>query len=530
MTEVSGGRGRTASARLLDVAGPEMYLRNPFRVTGLPTDATGRQVRERRQMVLSVLTLGASLPTGDIRLPLPSAPSADEVRAAFDELDKTEFRLVDELFWWWGEPGKCGCDERTHRLHDEAVKAHAEVLDLEKTSGGTPASRSSRWADAARAWSEALRHQEFWSHLEHRVRALADRRLDESTVDGLRASVAHALLAPQVALASTTSEPGQVGKLLEKWDFDRTTLDDARTAAAAHAYDHVDALRKELAQLLEDGKLDVTATRIFKELVPAASRLNQLVPHQRFRRCSVARNRVAVVVNNTALALMDVPAEAASTRVDRLLVEAEKLAVDQETLTTVRNNKVHWHSERELVSATGMADPWAEVNKLLGERKYLATVPLLLSIKKSTNDLAVHRRIGEILEDIRTIRTQSLGADQSRRAGNFMTVAFCTAFIVVLSLMVGLIGSAELSVSIPIVAVLSPFALAVTYTNWFLAKPMQLRVWVGVNWLLTAFGLVLFAVPLAGFQSVWWSALLFVLSLFYARPLGRVFARLWDAR
>ncbi|MFD1150602.1 hypothetical protein, partial [Saccharothrix hoggarensis] len=47
-------RAKAAVTRLLDVAGPDLYRRNPFRVTGLATDASPREVRARRQLSVGV--------------------------------------------------------------------------------------------------------------------------------------------------------------------------------------------------------------------------------------------------------------------------------------------------------------------------------------------------------------------------------------------------------------------------------------------------------------------------------------------
>ncbi|WNV85577.1 hypothetical protein [Umezawaea sp. Da 62-37] len=529
MNDLGEGRGRAAAARLLDVAGPDMYLRNPFRVTGLATGATGRQVRERRQLVLSALAAGAAARVGDTRLPVPTPPSADDLRAAFDRLDKTEFRLVDELFWWWGEPGGCGCAEVTHRLHDEAVAAHAEVLDLEGIPGSASALKADKWAVAARAWASALLREEMWAHLEHRVAALADRRLDKSTVDGIRGSIAHALLAPQVALAATSGEPGRVAKALERWEFDRATLDDARNAAAAHSYDQVELLCAELAGWLEDGRVDETVDRIFKELVPAASRLDQLVPHGRFRRSAVARNRVAVVVNNTGLVLMEVPAEAKGARVERLLTEAEGLAVDDDTKTVVRNNQELWRTERSLVAATGSATPWNAVNTLLAEHKYLSAMPLLLKIRDVAKDPLSRRSIQGTLNDIRAIRAAGRGRDRSPVAGNVMAVAFCVASIGVLGVLLGLVFEPGPGSAI-VVGVLAPVVLAFVYTDWFMSRPMQITNGGGAACLLAAIGFDFVLAYLADMGSVPHAGVVFVFALFYARPIGRALARRWDDR
>jgi hypothetical protein len=186
VTEIDRNRSRAAADLLLEVTDPDLYRRNPFRVTGLATDAGSRQVRQRRRLVLDAFDIGATPAVNDKRLPLPRPPSKDEVRAAFDVLERPDQRLVDELFWWWGEPGTCGCDDLLHQLHDIAVEEHAKALDLEANGTGVSAEeRFEQWTDAADAWMEALDEEGFWDHVRHRLRVLSDRRLDESGSPGM---------------------------------------------------------------------------------------------------------------------------------------------------------------------------------------------------------------------------------------------------------------------------------------------------------------------------------------------------------
>lgn len=134
--------------RLREIAGPELYRRNPFRVVGLATNAKPAQVRAQRHLLLGALDLGSGTIPGDRRLPLPRPPAAQEVRSAFDALERPDHRLVDELFWWWGEPGACGCPAEVHEAHDAAVEAHAKALDAETDEDlwSTPRTRGwTRW-------------------------------------------------------------------------------------------------------------------------------------------------------------------------------------------------------------------------------------------------------------------------------------------------------------------------------------------------------------------------------------------------
>lgn len=87
------------------VATPELYQRNAFRLSGLPVDASARQVRRRADEVEAAVRLDAELTVGDAWLP-PAEVAVDDVRAALHRLRDPVRRIVDELFWLW--PGLGG--------------------------------------------------------------------------------------------------------------------------------------------------------------------------------------------------------------------------------------------------------------------------------------------------------------------------------------------------------------------------------------------------------------------------------------
>ncbi|MFD5827535.1 hypothetical protein [Lentzea sp. NPDC060358] len=319
---ISQDRSRGATARLRDVTGPDLYRRNPFRVVGLATTTRAAQVRAQRHRVLGVLDLGGSAVPGDRRLPLPRPPSAQEVRAAFDALERPEHRLVDELFWWWGDPGACGCAAEVHQAHDEAVEAHAKALDAEADED--------LWVDAADAWMDALDLPGFWAHVRHRAAALSDRRTTESTVDDLRAALPEALLAPQVSLAA--SRP-VLARLLDTWDVPAKMIDDARYTAAAPASRRIDELVEEVHRFLTVTATTAAAGRV-AELPALADLLEELAPHERYRWSAKQRNRVAVMLNNTGMALRDTDFR----RSTGLIEQALSYVVEQSDRTTIQAN------------------------------------------------------------------------------------------------------------------------------------------------------------------------------------------------
>lgn len=328
MAALSHGRDRVAAGRLHQVASQDLYRRNPFRVVGLATDAKPVQVRGQRHLLLGALELGGGTIPGDRRLPLAQPPTAQEVRAAFDALERPDHRLVDELFWWWGEPGACGCPEELHELHDIAVEAHAKALDVETDDD--------LWIDAADAWMDALDHAGFWGHVRHRMKVLSDRRMDESTVDGLRAALPKALLAPQVALAGT--RPG-VARLLETWDVPQELVDDARRTAAAPTTARIDALIEEVAALLDSESARAAAQRV-GELPALANVLEALASHERYPWSARQRNRIAIMLNNCGLAMENVDRQ----RSRDLIGQALALVVEPRDRETIQRNLAQPHS------------------------------------------------------------------------------------------------------------------------------------------------------------------------------------------
>ncbi|WP_033293721.1 hypothetical protein [Amycolatopsis jejuensis] len=325
------GRGRTAQARVRAVATPELYRRNPFRITGLTAGATRREVRERRLRVLGVLEVGGAVPDG-----VPADASVDDVRAAFDALGNTEHRFVDEVFWLWGLPTGCGCPNQLHQKHDNAVAAHAAALDAEAER--TDDHPTPLWTEAARCWTVVLRSDSFWQHLAYRVEKLGDRRLDESTVDGLRTALPGAVLAPLIDVALRSPEPQRLMGYLDEFGADRHTVEDARTAIADGTYRHLEGLLKSLRSELDGNRAETAAERAVTEAAPLFDRLDDLVPRTEFRRTATLSEATAVVANNIGVALADVR-DAPSDLLRDVFALARRCTLDPETLEAVGRNE-----------------------------------------------------------------------------------------------------------------------------------------------------------------------------------------------
>ncbi|WP_461009219.1 hypothetical protein [Streptomyces capparidis] len=327
---------------LRDIAGPRMYRVNAFRVTGLPTDADRRTVRQRRQQVAARLDVGADAGLGH-RLPV----GPDDVRTAFDRiLEDPRCRLVHEVLWLWGpaDGAPCGCTRSLHRDHDAAVRAHSAALDLEVEGGAEPGALDRLWSEASERWARLLRRAAFWDHVRHRIEALDERQLDESFIDTLRARMPEHLLTPLVELASaavadSADEAGRLAGRARGWPLvPPRAVDDALEEAAAHLYDAVAAALDKAVAELDADRPGQAARVLYERAVPALKKLEALVPHGRHRRTAGARDGAAVLFNNCAAKLIDDSGPAAARDARRWLGTARELASDPRGLESIRSN------------------------------------------------------------------------------------------------------------------------------------------------------------------------------------------------
>ncbi|MEU0524667.1 septum formation family protein [Streptomyces niveus] len=350
------------TAGLLEAAGPQMYRRNAFRVTGLPTNADRRTVRQRQQRITPALELGADVDLGH-SLPV----RLDDVRGAFDRiLGDPRRRLVDELFWLWDEAADgspngagpatttartataCSCPKTLHHDHDAAVRAHSAALDLEvendAVSAGPHLDEAVRlWSNAARLWGQVLRRAVFWDHVRHRIAVLDDRQLDESVIDTFRDAMPGTLVKPLIELAAAASAPAdrlRLAKLARDWPLVPSgTVDDQLEEAAAPHYESLRAAMKRASSQLDGGNWDGAAAEVYDHALPTLALLESLVPHARHRRTASIRNDVAVLLNNCATAATDGLGPAANLNASKWFRTAAELATDPVTQQTVRTNR-----------------------------------------------------------------------------------------------------------------------------------------------------------------------------------------------
>jgi hypothetical protein len=204
--------------RFGELAGTQLYRRNVFAVTGLPTHAGGPAVRRHRQKLEARLAVEDSWP-GAPDLAPAGGYGKDEVRAAFEGLQDPRRRMVDELLWMWGaQDSGCGCGPDVHELHDAAVLLHARVLEAETGRSRLPVEqRASLWDNAVSSWGHLLADGALRQHVRHRIRALGDPRLDEDAADDLLARLPRLLVSPFPQLFADQATASRMTPVCTAW-------------------------------------------------------------------------------------------------------------------------------------------------------------------------------------------------------------------------------------------------------------------------------------------------------------------------
>lgn len=328
--------------RIRDVSGPQLYRDNLFRITGLPTDADAATVARMRQRVAAQGAFGggATIDSGG-ELPLPRPVPVDDVLRALDDVSDPARRIVDELVWFWGPDGPCGCPQGLHADHDAAVSAHARALDGEldgkATGKGNGKGSAGKWSAAAAKWNAVLRRAAFWDHVRHRLAVLDDPRLDDAVVDALRDALPEALIAPLVDLVMATPDPVRLRGHVATWSLPGADGRALLADAAAPLFEGAAKAVADAREQLDARKWSAAATGLVDDAVPLVDRISVLLPPGEHRPTAAIRESVAILLNNCAMAGMDTGSPAAKLR--GWFDLAERLAVETDTRKVVVENR-----------------------------------------------------------------------------------------------------------------------------------------------------------------------------------------------
>ena len=223
-----------ACAVLLELAEPEVYRDNPFRLLNLTVLAGAREVARRVDELKLAAEFGVGEPQWSFG-PVEVLP-VERVRVAAQALKEPCERLVREFFWFWPEnyPEEiAGGDEalahvargetaqavefwqgaamqgRLASLHNMAVYYHMQALEMEQTESPPEQELIQLWFKALRFWEKIAGEEALWSRLRDRVKRMADARVTGDFVAQLRASLPEALAKICAVLALTHARQGQ---------------------------------------------------------------------------------------------------------------------------------------------------------------------------------------------------------------------------------------------------------------------------------------------------------------------------------
>ena len=286
MQDYANGEERGTFQPLLDLATPELYLRNPFRVLSLPMDATSKDVQRRlsRRKMQDKLGLAPVDARQSIVAPL-TPPTDEEIRAATDRLSRPTHRMLDELFWFWPTTGDAAADpainaleagEHTRAatiweseaklakigqiaLHNLAVLDHLIALDTEARLASQPIVSEQRlqhgfwvrnfasgkveraeqnnideiWLGILSRWKQVIDGDDFWEAARSRIRTIDDAQLTTGLVRRVRETLPVAIQSINAQIGLRAAERGNTASarrqmaMLRKGPFGAECADQA---------------------------------------------------------------------------------------------------------------------------------------------------------------------------------------------------------------------------------------------------------------------------------------------------------------
>lgn len=242
---------------LLDIATPEMFRANAFRITGLPVDATMREITKHadKLKMMEELGHGKSLHTGAFALKSP--PTVDQIREAIQRLKDPEQRIIDEFFWFWPkQSGQSVFDPAIKALeggdadtalqiwtaletnpsdglvamHNVAVLWQLMALEWESHYAEAAELTAERkketeklWRGAFKRWDLLAVDDHFWNTVTQRIKELDDPRLTTGFARRMRTTLPQALDKINGELAVRYAENGRMDMAQVHVQFMRET-------------------------------------------------------------------------------------------------------------------------------------------------------------------------------------------------------------------------------------------------------------------------------------------------------------------
>jgi hypothetical protein len=238
------GQGESDCAVLFDACTPLLYRGNAFRVTGLPVDASTREIKRRLDDLRHAEQAGDTEGGIAQSFALNPAPGYDAIREATQRLQDPARRIVEELFWFWptdwavgrrdpalaalakGDTGRASrrwsqalqnsdspaCVAAKHNL---GVMYQLAALDYEQVqlkrdvSVGSAEQMATYWQASLKWWEALADDESHWSMVAERIRILDDPALTTGFARRLRKAFPEAMRRINATLATRYAEKGR---------------------------------------------------------------------------------------------------------------------------------------------------------------------------------------------------------------------------------------------------------------------------------------------------------------------------------
>jgi hypothetical protein len=240
--ELSGGEPVCECRALFEACTPELYRRNIFRITGLPVDASTRDMKRRIDELKAAEEMGEIASEFTHAFAPKPPPSQDLLRETGQRLVDPERRIIDEFFWFWPmEWGNSIHDEGLAALSEGQLSAALEFwfsvnasaiepdsviavhnlaiynhifaverdIDINLKANANP-DTVDNWIASLQYWARAVSDDEFWSVFTERIRLLNDPQLTTGFARRIKGTIYEALLRLNFSLSLRAAESGNV--------------------------------------------------------------------------------------------------------------------------------------------------------------------------------------------------------------------------------------------------------------------------------------------------------------------------------
>lgn len=224
---------------LLNIVAKDLYRKNPFRILGLPINASLKEINRKQKSIEMSIDLETDLSQSISGiLPLEPSPDKHQIKSAVEQIRDPHVRLIYGLFWFWqmnhskddgivllhkrklNEALKCWHqsegDSNTGSIavHNIALLYHLTALDIEERIIKGAATEKeietckSHWKSAYTRWHGLIESDSFGNSLIQCLKDIDDVRLTFDVVDNIRCTLPKALLNINAELAVNASSRG----------------------------------------------------------------------------------------------------------------------------------------------------------------------------------------------------------------------------------------------------------------------------------------------------------------------------------